>query len=115
MVIKFYDFIFCILLVSLDLMNFELNWYLVVYELNVLLENLNSKIIKKNIWKYVLVCLSGEIVNIDVVFVFLILFLVILLLLFGDLLFKFLIFIICMWGFLEELRKLKFLKKKYEN
>lgn len=47
MVIKFYDFIFCILLVSLDLMNFELNWYLVVYELNGLLENWSSKVKKK--------------------------------------------------------------------
>lgn len=86
---------------------------------NVLSENLSSKTIKKkkktNIKKHVPVCFSGETANIDVAFVPLILLPVISSLSSGDLSLKLLISIICTRGFLEELRKLKSLKKKHEN
>lgn len=60
-------------------------------------------------------CFSGETANIDVAFVPLILPPVISSPSSGDLLLKLLISIICTRGVLEELRKLKSLKKKHEN
>lgn len=66
----------------------------------------------KKTWKHVPVCFSGETANIDVTFVPLILLPVISSLSSGDLSLKLLISIICTRGFLEELKKLKSLKKK---
>lgn len=60
-------------------------------------------------------CFSGETANIDVAFVPLILPPVISSPSSGDLSLKLLISIICTRGFLEELRKLKSLKKKHED